>query len=219
MFGSQARKNNELLTQMERQLDRVYTAILVRDPGTSLSSDAYEGLRKQVIASARARTQHVAQLAEIDVALRRGATITDLQALVDGWLRQAGVERVEDPRVRDVWESVPSSRDVEVEIPAYVDTEVGRLVHQGRLRERAVELEPAQSLEVTEQPIEEASTAAEGSEPEVETEPGEMQPRSQRTPPMTARPLRVSWMLPRLRTPTPRAAPPPRRSPNGQHRY
>ena len=172
MFGSQARKNNELLTQMERQLDRVYTAILVRDPGTSLSSDAYEGLRKQVIASARARTQHVAQLAEIDVALRRGATNTDLQALVDGWLRQAGVERVEDPRVRDVWESVPSSRDVEVEIPAYVDTEVGRLVHQGRLRERAVELESAQSLEGTEQPIEEASTAATGSEPEVETEPG-----------------------------------------------
>lgn len=170
MFGRQARRKNELLAQMERQLDRVYTAIVVRDPGTSLSSDAYEGLRKQVVASARARTQHVAQLAEIDVALRRGATVTDLQGLVDGWLRQAGIERIEDPSVRDVWESTPSGRDVEVEIPAYVDTEVGRLVHQGRLRERSVELEPGRSIAEAEEPTESLSPAG-GDEPLADVEP------------------------------------------------
>lgn len=168
MFGSQARENNELLTQMDRQLDRIYTALLVRDPGTSLSSDAYEGLRKQVVASARARTQHVAQLAEIDVALQRGVNISDLQNLVDGWLRQAGIERIEDPRMPDVWDSVPNSHEVEVEIPAYVDTEVGRLVHQGRLRERTIELGPKQNIEVVEGQSERASVPDVGSEPEVE---------------------------------------------------
>ncbi|MBP1326375.1 hypothetical protein JOF28_001607 [Leucobacter exalbidus] len=174
MFGSKARENKELLTQMERQLDRIHTALLVRDPGTSLSSDAYEGLRKQVVASARARTQHVAQLAEIDVALRRGASITDLQNLVDGWLRQAGIERIEDPRVPDVWDSVPNSREVEVEIPAYVDTEVRRLVHQGRLRERNVEPEPNQNIAVAEGQPDLASVPAVGGELEVEPRSNEI---------------------------------------------
>jgi len=135
MISKRSRQQEAVLDSMERQLDRIHTALLVRDPGTPLSVDAYEGLRKQVVASATARLQHVAQLAEIDVALRRGASPDDLRNLVDQWLRMSGVERVEDPTLRDVWEPQTASVvEVAVEIPAYVDSITGRVVRQGRLK-------------------------------------------------------------------------------------
>ena len=134
MIGKRSRETEQLLTTMERQIDRIHTALIVRDPGTTLSADAYEGLRKQVIASASSRLQHVAQLAEFDVALRRGASAEDLAALIDQWLGQAGIERVEDPSVQGAWETDAIGHAAEVEIPAYVDGVTGRLVRQGRLR-------------------------------------------------------------------------------------
>lgn len=152
MFGARRKDTERMLTavtEMERQVDRVYTALVVRDPGTSVSAEAYEGLRKQVIVGATAKQAHVAQLAEFDVALRRGASTHDLQALVSQWLDQAGVTRIEDPAVRDAFDgSVASGAEAEVEIPGYFIASTGQLVRQGRLRERAqpaseAEAEPA----------------------------------------------------------------------------
>lgn len=138
MFGKRARDTEQLLVTMERQLALIYTALVVRDPGTPVSVDAYEGLRKQVVASSTARRQHLAQLAEIDVALRRGASTENLSELVTQWLRQAGVERVEDPARREVWETrLPSDVAAEVDIPAYVDLQTSTIVRQGRLKENA----------------------------------------------------------------------------------
>jgi|GEM_PF-4502217 len=134
MIGKRSRETEQLLNTMERQIDRIHTALVVRDPGTTLSVEAYEGLRKQVIASASARLQHVAQLAEFDVALRRGASAESLAVLVEQWLRQAGIERVEDPSVRGAWEADANGFAAEVDIPAYVDGVTGRLVRAGRLR-------------------------------------------------------------------------------------
>ena len=135
MFGKRAREAEQMLTTIERQVDRIHTALIVRDPGSTLSVDAYEGLRKQVIAAASARLQYVAQLAEFDVALRRGANVEDLATLVEGWLVQAGIETVVDPSVAGAWEvDVADNGTAEVALPAYVDTVTGRLVRQGRLR-------------------------------------------------------------------------------------
>lgn len=138
MFGKRARETNHLLITMERRLELIYTALIVRDPGTSLSADAYEGLRRQVVASASARRQHVAQLAEFDVALRRGASTEDLVNLVSQWLDQAGIKRVEDPTVAEVWETtLPSGVIGEVDMPAYVDRQTNMMVRQGRLRQKS----------------------------------------------------------------------------------
>ena len=121
--------------RMERQLDLIHTALVVRDPGTSLSAQAYEGLRKQVIAGVGARQAHLAQLAEIDAALHRGISTDDLRTLMTQWLEQAGVARVRDPAQADAFDAaVPAGARAEVEVPAYVDTANNQLVRQGRLR-------------------------------------------------------------------------------------
>ncbi|WP_156159051.1 hypothetical protein [Demequina gelatinilytica] len=120
---------------LEREVDRIYTALVVRDPGTTLSTGAYEGLRKQVVAAASERQAHVAQLAEMDVALQRGATTDDLRNLVTQWLAQAGVERVTDPSEPHAFDSASTpGPGMEVEVPAYRVAVTGQLVRQGRLR-------------------------------------------------------------------------------------
>lgn len=153
------------LAEIERQLDRVYTALVVRDPGTPLSADAYEGLRKQVVASAQARTTHVAQLAEFDVALQRGASADDLRQLSSQWLQQAGVVRVEDADVPEAFEAtVAPGTETVVEIPAYRDTATNRIVRQGRL----CEVHPETSA--TSQPESAARGAVPAETPEAATE-------------------------------------------------
>ena len=134
MFGSRRKQSEQLLARMERQLDLIHTALVVRDPGTAVSVEAYEGLRKQVIAGATARQAHVAQLAEFDVALHRGATPEDLRSLAKQWLDQAGVTRVEDAALREAFEStVAPDQEAVVDVPAYVIAVTGQLVRQGRL--------------------------------------------------------------------------------------
>lgn len=182
MFGKRARETEQLLTTMERQLDRIYTALVVRDPGTSLAADAYEGLRKQVVASSTVRRQHVAQLAEIDVALRRGVSTEDLAMLVTQWLNQAGVERVEDPARKEVWETaLPAGAAAEVDIPAYVDLQTSTIVRQGRLKEKAepTTIEPAAALptvEETDAQSGEAPAADNLGVESTETEPADAEP-------------------------------------------
>lgn len=147
MFGTWRR-------ELEHKLDLIYTALVVRDPGTSMAAEAFEGLRKQVIAGATARNAHVAQLAEFDVALRRGASADDLLKLTAQWLDQAGVARIDDPTRREAFEStVAPGASVEVEIPAYVNTVTGQLVRQGRLRERKIPaIEPSPAIDSTPAP-------------------------------------------------------------------
>lgn len=127
-------------TEIVHKLDLLYTALVVRDPGTSVAADAYDGLRKQVIAASTSRQAHAVQLAELDVALRRGAALRDLERLSDQWLRQAGIVTVTDPDMRPYFEpsNLPSS-DAEVELPAYVIEATGQVVRQGRLRRRIAE--------------------------------------------------------------------------------
>lgn len=127
--------NREQLNRIEALLTRVDAALVVRDPGTSRSVEAYEGLRKQVAVASRARRQHVAQLVEIADALDRGATAETIRDRVEEWMMQAGVERRCDPSVLEYFEVVEGNGDgIEVLTPAWVDTESGSLVRAGRAR-------------------------------------------------------------------------------------
>jgi len=99
-----------------------------------MSADAYEGLRKQVVAAVSARFAHLGQLAELDAALERGASVDDLKALSRQWLEQAGIQVIrsaEDPRLFD--NAAGGEADATIQQPAYVDEATGRLIKAGRL--------------------------------------------------------------------------------------
>ncbi len=128
-------RQRALLETIERQLDRIWTSLVVRDPGTAMAADAYEGLRKQVVAGAQARFAHLAQLAELDHALRRGAQLDDLRRMSSQWLSQSGVSVVDSYRDEAMFEGeVAATESPEVELPAYVDEATGRLIKPGRVR-------------------------------------------------------------------------------------
>jgi hypothetical protein len=125
----------DALSDIERRLERLDIILMIKDPGAGKSADAYEGLRRQVVASAGERTAHLAHLAEIDAALQRGEGPNELSLLVRDLFDQAGLARVSDPNVREAFEVVAGEGDDLVVLePAYVEPATGRLVKQGRAR-------------------------------------------------------------------------------------
>ena len=122
---------------LDRKLDRIEVAILVRDPGTALSADAYDGLRKQIIAAASDRVAHLAQLAQLDAIVRTtgdGAT-SDFRPLVQEWMAQANLVAMSSPDQEDLFEIVGGSGPgLDIIAPAYVDATTRRLIRQGRAR-------------------------------------------------------------------------------------
>jgi hypothetical protein len=140
---------SEQLDALGRQLDSVYTALVIRDPGTAVSADAFEGLRRQIIAGAQERMAHLVQLAEMDVALRSGADSSTLLRLVESWIRQSGVDVIEVPTDDLRFEPITGDGPWEVVLPAYVDSATGRTIRQGRL---AVAFTPEVSTPVESEP-------------------------------------------------------------------
>jgi hypothetical protein len=123
----------EMLDRVDRNIERIEIVTMVREPNTSISADAYDGLRKQVIASAGERAAHLHQLAQFDSALRAGASAEELGRLVREWIGQASLLVVEDTDVPDAFEFVGPARatGVRVSRPAYVDRVSGRIVRKG----------------------------------------------------------------------------------------
>ena len=125
----------ERLNAIDRKVDRIEVATLVRDPGNAISADAYNGLRKQLVAAVTARTTHLAQLSQLDLAVRDGASSAELGRLVDEWLRQADLERSVDTHHAEFFSVVAGEGpDLVVITPAYVDRTTGRIVRQGTAR-------------------------------------------------------------------------------------
>ena len=123
------------LDAIERNVDRIELATLVREPGNATSVDAYSGLRKQVVAAASERMAHLAQLSQVDVAVRDGVVAEQLVPLVDEWLRQSDLERSEDVGRSELFQIVAGEGPVVVVIqPSYVDRVTGRIVRQGLAR-------------------------------------------------------------------------------------
>jgi hypothetical protein len=126
----------ELVDRIDRRVERIETVTLVREPGTAAAADAYEGLRKQVVAAVQARTSHLSQLAQIDAALAHGAGPDDLRDMVDRWFEQAGLERVTDPgdpELSRYFKFVGERDDGRAEVieAAYVERATGRPVRMG----------------------------------------------------------------------------------------
>lgn len=133
-FGARLERIEASLQSIDHSMDRVEVATMVREPSTGLAADAYEGLRRQVVAAAAERTAHLVQLARFAEAVRTGDTGA-LPLLVEDWLRQAGVERREDPTddaCFDVLDTDDPGAPRTVLRPAYVDAATSRPVLMGQ---------------------------------------------------------------------------------------
>jgi hypothetical protein len=131
----------ELLGGLSRRMERIELILTVKEPSSSAAADAYDGLRKQVVTAVTERLAHLAQLAQLDAALGHGAEGDVLAQMVDAWLQQAALERIDDPRhsrAGVLFELVEDlGGPLRVIESAYCDAVTGRVIRQGRVRREA----------------------------------------------------------------------------------
>ena len=132
MLAERQRRTEEEMTAIAKIVGEIHTALVVRDPGTRLSAEAYDGLRKTVIAGATQQRAHLVQLVELSTALDRGADATQLTSMVDEWLIQAGLAQVTDARRPDLYEVLGGAGDsLHILSAAWVDSQNGALIKRG----------------------------------------------------------------------------------------
>jgi hypothetical protein len=150
---------DERLRELEHKADVMEKVLLVKEPGTPIAAEAYEGLRKQVVAAATARRTHLVQLATMAVAVRRATSVDDLEPLLREWMRQADVQEVFDLppgiRVQDLFEDANGGHLAEHDViecvePAYVDAKTRSVLRLGRARPAGAEPSAPETLEAAE---------------------------------------------------------------------
>jgi len=127
------------LDQLDRRAEKMEVILMVREPAAGAAAEAYDGLRKQVVAAVTERMAHLTQLAQLDAALTAGTDADTAGKLVRGFVEQASLERVTDADHRDrdmLFELVEDSGGRhEVLEPAYVDAITGRVIRRGSMRQ------------------------------------------------------------------------------------
>lgn len=127
----------ERLDSIYNLVQRIEAALVVRDPGTQRSVEAYEGLRKTVVGAMRARRQHLTQLVTVSEAIDRGATVETLKARLEEWCVQAGLRRWYEPEPAEFFDVIEGDGPfLEVLTGAWVDDsgEVPVLIKAGTAR-------------------------------------------------------------------------------------
>jgi hypothetical protein len=120
------------LDSIQALLGRIDAALIVRDPGTARSVDAYDGLRKQVALAAGDRQRMLVMLSEVAEALRLRQQIEELESKAEEWMLQSNLVRVNDPEKDEAFEVVGAGiGPVIVTVPAYMDGSSGSIVRRG----------------------------------------------------------------------------------------
>jgi hypothetical protein len=118
--------NRNRLERVERLLERLDAAVVVRDPGNARSAEQFEGLRKQIALAAKNHRVHVAHLLSLSDSARKGASLELLSERIEDFLAELGVTRISEylhPDLFDVVETVEGATDgIEVLEPAVVET-------------------------------------------------------------------------------------------------
>ena len=126
------------LRDLCHQLEIMKTILIVKEPESTMAANAFEGLRKQIVAVAQEHWAHLAQLAAMDVAVNHVTEVSELRGVSKEWLDQAGVLRVDDPthkNAAEIFETVGGGAEiVEIFQPAYLDSATGRIIKAGRLK-------------------------------------------------------------------------------------
>lgn len=142
--------------EVVRKLERLDAWLITRDPSTRAAAEAYDGLRKQVSAGAKARRMHLVDLAKLDLLVRTLETrvaedpstsakdiMESLSAHTRQWAADAGLSVVESVSNQTIghFEIVEQSGDkpansAEVLKPAYLDESDGNtiLIRRGTAR-------------------------------------------------------------------------------------
>lgn len=133
------RKLRTEISEIKQLVSSINTALIVREPGTAMAAEAYEGLRRQVAQATTERRAHLVELVRLIEALDSGVSGDSLHRLVHGWANQAGLERWPDPEPREFFEVIGDADEpVEVVHPAWVATGPDTvLVKPGLLRSRS----------------------------------------------------------------------------------
>jgi len=124
----------EDLTNAVKRLDsRLDVILMLKEPETSRAAEAYDGLRKQVMYGAQDRQLHLAHLAQIDAAVRRGESNEALGLLLRDCLGRAGLQVMTTATGRqdldvELFADFGSGSGVEIAEPAYVLSVEGREV-------------------------------------------------------------------------------------------
>lgn len=129
------------LNEIERLLNRLDAAVVVRDPGNAHSAEAYDGLRKQIIRSGTNHRAHLAHLIALSESLDRGAGIELIRDRVKDFLAELGVKPISDyiyPELFEIVETIQGEQDgVEVLEPAVAEQmDDGKFnpIHKGKVR-------------------------------------------------------------------------------------
>lgn len=122
MFKSRRSQNDQLDTLIE-MVARIEAALVVRDPGNARSAEAYDGLRRTVVATGRDRRRHLAHLVAFSEAVDEGLSADGLSRLLTHWRNEEGLERSSDVDRPELFQVVePGDGDLTVLEPAWVDT-------------------------------------------------------------------------------------------------
>lgn len=163
----------EQLDRIERLLERLDAAVVVREPGNARSAEAFEGLRKQIIQSGKNHRSHVAHLLSLEDSLERGADVSLVRDRVGDFLRELGIERTTDVRMADWFEIVEGAGPVlECIEPAVIERLDGNHVALVRLGKARALPAPAISADRSDSP---ASSEIEFVESKTEEEPVNVQ--------------------------------------------
>lgn len=137
------------LDHLDRRTEKMEVILMVREPAAGVAAEAYDGLRKQVVAAMTERMAHLQQLVQLDAALTAGAGPDVVGKLVRGFADQASLSRVTDVEHPDrnmLFELVEDlGGRPEVLEPAYVDTITGRVIRRGSMRHAAPPAQPGQT--------------------------------------------------------------------------
>lgn len=155
------------LRELVHEAELLKTVLIVKEPESTVAAGAFDGLRKQIVAVARERWAHLAQVAQIDAAVNHVSEVSELRTIAQQWLEQAGIKKLDGPtsqeQVTEQFELVGQGNCVVETInPAYIDTQTGRVVKQGvlRLGEQAADLSPPTPSDDSEIPSGEGQTTA-----------------------------------------------------------
>lgn len=126
---------------LEQQAELIKTVLIVKEPNTVQASQAYDGLRKQVVAAATERRSHLAQLVAMSVAVSRATAVSDLVPQIKEWMEQAGVAPLSGvPDGNDathLFEDIGGAGlngPLDVVEPAYIDMQTNTVLRLGRAR-------------------------------------------------------------------------------------
>lgn len=131
----------ERIKGLEQQAELIKTVLIVKEPNTVQASQAYDGLRKQVVAAASERRSHLAQLVAMSVAVSRATAVSDLVPQVKEWMEQAGVAPLggvpDGNDASHLFEDIGGKGldgPIEIIEPAYIDVQTGTVLRLGRAR-------------------------------------------------------------------------------------